>query len=124
MKKIASFLALCIICTGLSVVNASNGMQGVSSSIPETETTSVSQTAYLLIYGFTAGHEQVTTNIVLGILMEYEHYEDLSVSSYWESNSGLVLIVIRGPMDYLSEALNFLSVNKPQYLTIEVRMTL
>ncbi len=123
MKKIASFMALCIICTGLSVVNASNVMQGVSSNDSTTETSQIKQTAHLAITGFSFGNDQAAMNVVVGILTEYEGYENLSMSVAWEKGAGVVVVIIRGPKDYVLGALDFLSSNKPGYLTIDVHMT-
>lgn len=126
MKKIASFMALCIICTGLSVLNASNVMQSVSSDDSTTETVPswLIKTAVLRITGFSVGNEQSAVNVIVGILTEYEHYGDLSVSSAWKNGVTEAVVTITGHRDYVLGVLDFLSVNKPQYLKIEAQMTL
>ncbi len=80
--------------------------------------------AVLEITGFSAGNEQSTLNVVTGILSEYEHYGDLVVSTTSSSGVNMVVVQIWGPISYVLGALDFLSANKPQYLTINTRIQL
>lgn len=126
MKNVASFLALCIICTSLSVVNASNAVQGSSPNVSANGgyNPTMNKMAVLEITGFSAGNEQSTLNVVTGILSEYEHYGDLVVSTTSSSGVNMVVVQIWGPISYVLGALDFLSANKPQYLTINTRIQL
>jgi len=99
-------------------------MQSVSSDVSGTDTVLPSQTAYLEITGFTIGYEEAAVNVVDGILTQYKHYGSFLISRVSQPGTGLAMVIIKGPRDYLLEALDFLAVNKPQYLTITVRMTL
>ena len=126
MKKKLLFLALCLICTSLSVANASNAMQSMSSNVSVNAgyNPATNKTAVLEITGFSVGNEQAALNVVMGILSEYEHYGDLAVTTASKSGVDMVVVTIWGPISYVLGALDFLSANKPQYLTINTKIQL
>lgn len=118
MKKKALFVALCLICTSLSVANASTGLRNDAMSVAVNDSVSTGHRSQciMLITGFSEGNQDATANVVTGILTEYENYR--YITRVITTNPDSVVLGIYGPLDYVVGAQQFLLSNLPKYLNV------